>query len=77
MLGRAEDLQPAFNGTLGTEQTRLDLGAQDAAYGFVHARHGDFAGPDLGQCIRVKRPPAVRRHQHVHPGIDRRGAALV
>src|ERR1700680_2689521 len=57
------------------EESRDGLDAKDTSHRIVHARLGYLPGADLGQGISIQFPPAIRRHQHVDAGEERRRAA--
>ena len=57
------------------EQSRAQFHAQDATHGIVEPRHRNLAGANLRERVLVELLPAVRRHEHVEAGVDRRSAA--
>jgi hypothetical protein len=70
---------PAYGrdeGLPSRQKPGADLHAQDARHSLVEARHGDFAGVNLREQVRVKPLPAVWRHVHVDAGQQRLRAAF-
>ncbi len=80
MLRIAEHVELPAAGSLrrrtGLEQPHAHLHSQDARDGIVEPRLRDHAAANLLEQAGVERLPAIRRHVHVEPGVDRLRAAL-
>ena len=79
MFRRAEQREIAAvgpgRGRALVEQMRAQLDPEDAPHRIVQAADRDFARLRLRQRACVEALPAVGRHEHVEPGVDRGGAA--
>ncbi len=71
MIGAADLLRREPVGAAAVEQAGLGLDPQNPAHRIVQPPRLDFAGPGMRDEAGVQPLPAVGRHVHVEPGVER------